>query len=179
MIGGLAFWNAPDVVVSTMATSQPGSGVEEFAVASATDCAVVSAEAVSAVCTEKAMLAVDGICACQSNSRQIGRLSEGQSAMKSRLNVTGANWIPGVGGVQLSGDTQAERSNSMNSSAFSCGDRSPFLQESGNMLLAAEQVAATSPTQLPLWQLALPTHPWHLPETHFSEPHCASDVHES
>src|SRR5260221_518803 len=54
----------------------------------------------------------------------------------------------GTGGTKLSGDTHAVRSKSMNSSAFSCAERSPLRHVSGNILPVAEQLPLVPPPQV-------------------------------
>ena len=67
--------------------------------------------------------------------------------MKSRTNVAGLSDTGGTGGWPLSGDTQAVRSKSMNSSAASCAERVPCLHDWGNIVegvqvpMEPEQVA--------------------------------------
>ena len=84
-----------------------------------------------AVWAEKAIDAVLGICACQSSSRHTGFKTPVHVAEKSSVKVTGLKIVDGAGGVQLSGDTHAVRSNSMNSSAFSCALSVPLRHVSG------------------------------------------------
>ena len=170
---GLADWNAPLVVVSMMAASQPGITVDVVAVASGTDWAEAKPLVALAVWAESVMLVPVGISACQSNSRQTGNWPEAHCDWKSKVNVTGEKAILGTGGSQLSGDTQAERSNSMNSSAFSWPLRSPFLHVSGNMLPEAEQARGESPTQLLVAQRLSEEQPWQSPETQVKLPQVA------
>src|SRR5258705_3854471 len=54
----------------------------------------------------------------------------------------------GAGGTKLSGETHAVRSNSMNSSAFSCAERSPLRHVSGNWLATAVQPPFDDPTHV-------------------------------
>src|SRR5262249_3380606 len=65
----------------------------------------------------------------------------GHSGARSRYCGTGT---PAAGGWTVSGMTQDERSKSMNSSAFACGDRSAVMQPPGGGELSV--VAGSPPT---------------------------------
>src|SRR5260221_8959423 len=78
----------------------------------------------------------------------------------------------GTGGTKLSGDTQAVRSKSMNSSAFSCAERSPLRHVSGNILPVAEHLPFVPPTHVVFepGQSLSTKHPLHEPARHLVLP---------
>jgi hypothetical protein len=87
--------------------------------------------------------------------------------------------VVGAGGTQLSGETQAVRSNNMNSSAFSCADRSPLRHVNGKRELVDEHLPALAPLQSALQpgQSLSVMQPVQKPATQIAPSHCELFVH--